>query len=176
MPNPTPTFVLIREETPRDAEAVFAINAAAFGRDDEARLVEALRRDDECLLSLVAEIDGAVVGHVLFHRLPVVNATGERLFEAASLAPLAVLPARQKQGLGSQLVRAGLETLRTRNVPAVIVLGEPHYYGRFGFEHATAARLETPYACPEFQALELIPGSLASLTGRVVYPRAFDSL
>jgi putative acetyltransferase len=166
-----PLGVVVRPETPDDLEAIREVNRQAFGREDEARLVDALRAGGYARLSLVAEEAGQVVGHVLFSDLPVVTPAGP--VQALALAPLAVLPARQRQGIGSRLVQEGLRACAGAGHRAVIVLGHPAYYPRFGFSAGLAGRLKSPFSGPAFMALELVPGALAGVTGEVRYPPPF---
>lgn len=163
--------LLLREERPGDRSAVAAAITAAFGRPDEARLVAALAADGETVISWVAEIEGAIVGHILFSRLPIEHRRGQ--LAALALAPLSVVPQRQRQGIGSALVRDGLARCRARGESAVVVVGDPNYYGRFGFSSEAARRLATPFPGPAFMALELISDALAIDEGRVRYPAAF---
>src|SRR4051812_49361695 len=122
-------------------------------------------------LSLVAEQAGAVVGHLLFSRLPIETSSGT--VEALALAPMAVLPGHQRQGIGSQLIRDGLAVCRERGHRIVVVLGHAGYYPRFGFAAALAERLRSPFPGPHFMALELVPGALAGVEGEVRYPPPF---
>jgi len=152
--------------------AIKDLHRAAFGGDFEARLVEQLRNDGLVAASLVATDGGTVVGHILFSDLAV--ELDGRPVAAVSLAPLAVLPERQRGGIGTRLVEAGLESLRARQrAAAVIVLGEPGFYRRFGFSAELARKLASPYAGEAFMAIELIPGALAGHSGAVTYPAAF---
>jgi putative acetyltransferase len=164
----------IREEEPRDLEAVRAVNRGAFGGEGEAELVRRLWADGEVLFGLVAEVDGQVVGHVLFSRLPIELMSGEAVV-AAALAPLAVLPAWQSRGIGSALVWQGLEECSGQGMPAVVVLGAPGYYTRFGFSAELALGLETPWSGPHLMAIELAPGGLGSGRGVARYPAAFGN-
>ncbi len=125
---------MIRYARPADHPAIADVIAAAFGRADEAQLVERLRADGDVLFELVAEEDGAVVGHILFSRL-----WADRAELYGALAPLAVAPDRQGQGVGSNLSRRGLECAREFGCHGLLVLGEPAYYGRFGFTADAAA-------------------------------------
>jgi putative acetyltransferase len=163
----------IRPAALGDAAAIRTVVHAAFAREDEAALVERLRHDGAVLAELVAT-DGAaaVVGHVLFSAVPVAADGADAVIPAAALAPLAVLPEHQRRGVGAALVTAGLEACRARGVAAVLVLGDPAYYRRFGFAAEAARGLRTPFAGPAFMALELIPGALAR-GGVVRYPAAF---
>lgn len=162
----------VRPEVPADAGAVRRVNEAAFGRPGEADLVDALRRDAAGLVSLVAEEGGEVVGHVLFSPAAVEGADGLRV---AALAPMAVLPGRQGGGVGSRLVRAGLEACRAGGYAAVAVLGHPAYYPRFGFEAASRWGIRCEFPAPDeaFMALELVPGALDGRSGVLRYAPAF---
>jgi putative acetyltransferase len=136
------------------------VNELAFGGAAEAEIVEALRGAGAVTLSLVADLGGEIVGHILFSPARVESARGE--VQAVGLAPMAVLPDHQRRGVGTALVRAGLEWLRQRGHGAVIVLGHPTYYPRFGFVPASrfGVRWERPCPGEAFQALELVPGAL----------------
>jgi putative acetyltransferase len=170
---PPPLDVSVREERPEDREAVREINRSAFGRGDEARLVEALGAEGSVVVSLVATAGegGPVVGHILFTRLPIATAAGT--VEAAALAPMAVRPEVQRRGVGSALVRRGIEACRERGLSAIVVLGHPGYYPRFGFSARAARLLRDPFAAGDaFMALELAPGALAA-PGAPRYATAF---
>jgi putative acetyltransferase len=159
---------VVRRPTAADHAAIRAVEAAAFGRPAEADIVEAVRAEGAALVELVAEQDGEIVGHVLFSRMR----TDPPRFVAA-LGPLAVGPDAQSQGHGQALTRAGLESLRALGAEAVVVLGHPTYYPRFGFSPNAAAALASPYSgLPAFMALELRPGALAAPL-KVDYPAAF---
>jgi putative acetyltransferase len=164
-------ILTVHAETPEDLEAVRQVNRKAFGREDEARLVDALRGGGYARLSLVAEEAGRVVGHVLFSDLPIVTQAGT--LHALALAPVAVLSDRQRQGIGSRLIREGLRTCAEAGHRVVVVLGHPLYYPRFGFSARLAERLKAPFSGPAFMALELVPGALADVTGEVRYPPPF---
>lgn len=165
-----PAATVIRAATPEDADAIREVVRHAFGRGDETVLVARLRHERAVVLELLAERDGAAAGHVLFSAAPI--ADGEHRVAAAALAPLAVLPERQRQGIGTALVEAGLKLCRARGIAAVLVLGDPEYYGRFGFSAEAARGLRAPFSGPAFQALELVPGALAR-GGAVRYADAF---
>jgi putative acetyltransferase len=164
----------IRGETASDRAAVLAVNAAAFGGEAEAELVARLWDDGDALFGFVAEAAGRVVGHVLFSQLPI--AAGQGIIPAAALAPLAVLPAWQRRGIGAALVRRGLATCRERGIAAVVVLGDPAYYERFGFRAETARGLETPWSGPHLMALEVTAGAMAMGSGMASYPPAFAAV
>jgi putative acetyltransferase len=155
----------------QERSVVHAINAAAFGRPDEADLVDRLRADGAVLASLVAEAENRLVGHILFSRMSI--ETDTRSVPAAALAPVAVLPEYQRHGIGGRLISRGLEFLRDRGERIVIVLGHPEYYSRFGFSCEHARLLESPFPPEAFMALELSPGALDGIRGKVRYPDAF---
>ncbi len=168
----------IRPEAPRDQRAIFEINARAFPSDAEARLVDALRAAGAATISLVAECDGRVVGHILFSPVRVEGEGGA--FDALGLAPVAVDPAFQRDGIGGAMVRAGLEACRARGDTIVFVLGHAEYYPRFGFERATPRGLvysdtSRDYS-PVFFVIELAAGALASRGGVVHFRPEFDAL
>jgi len=160
----------IRPERPDDAASVRALLDAAFGGDDESKLVERLRREGDLVLSLVAENRQGAVGYAGFPRL--VLRLDERNVPVAGLAPVGVLPALQRKGIGGALIRDGLARLKDRAERLVFVLGDPAYYRRFGF--AVMDGFVSPYVGPHFQTLTLAPD--APRAGEVSYPRAFDGL
>jgi putative acetyltransferase len=165
---------LIRPEATADHDAIGHVNNLAFGQDAEARLVDALRDGGYVRASLVADKDGQIVGHILLSDLPVVTEAGT--VQALALAPLAVLPEHQNQGVVSALVRRGLELCKDQGHRIAVVLGHPHFYQRFGFSSKLAAELESPYSGREsFMAVELAPGALDGVTGRVQYPPPFEA-
>jgi putative acetyltransferase len=166
--------MLLRLETAADHSAVRRVHSLAFGQESEERLVDALRAGGWARLALVAEEGGLVVGHVLYSDLAIHTAHG--VTSALALAPLAVLPERQGQGVGSALVRESLRMLRERGHRIVIVLGHPGYYPRFGFSPELALPLASEYAGPSFMALELAPGALRGVRGDVRYPAPFRAL
>lgn len=163
----------IRPEQAGDEAAIHEVHTFAFGQDAEARLVEALRSSDHFVaaLSLAAVANGVLVGHALFTRLSVVSRSGS--YTALALAPVAVKPGRQRSGVGSALIRAGLAEAEHHDLPGVIVLGHATYYPRFGFRPAREFGIEGPFrdVGDAFMALELRAAGL--LPGFVRYPRAF---
>jgi putative acetyltransferase len=163
--------VLLRREQSGDESSVRAVTEAAFGRSDEADLVDRLRHEGAVLASFVAEQERDIIGHILFSRT-LIDAANEPVLSVA-LAPLAVLPLHQRRGVGGQLIRFGLDWLRTRGERSVLVLGHPHYYPRYGFSTACARLLTTPFPVEAFMALELVPGALDGIRGAVRYPAAF---
>jgi len=161
----------IRPEERADYDAVRTVHTRAFGRADEADLVDALLRDGDVILSLIAEAHASIAGHILFSRMWV--DTGPMRVAAIALAPLSVLPEVQRTGVGSALIRRGLELLRETGERIVFVLGHPDYYSRFGFSTEKAIHIESPFPREFFMALELRPGVLDAVRGTVVYPAAF---
>jgi putative acetyltransferase len=162
----------IRPELPTDAEAVRTVNLAAFETNTEADLVELLRVQASPLISLVADDSGSIVGHILFSPAVLL---GHPHVKIMGLAPMAVLPAHQRRGIGSSLVRAGLEASRQLGFGAVIVLGHAKYYPRFGFQSASRFGLGCEYDVPDeiFMALELAPGTFSGKTGTIRTTRRF---
>jgi putative acetyltransferase len=158
-------------ESVNELAAIRAVNQAAFGRSDEADLVDKLRGDEHALISLVAELNGGIAGHIMFSRMWIRTSRG--LVSAVALAPVAVLPEHQRQGIGGLLIRHGLELLRAQGEKIVIVLGHPGYYPRFGFSSDKAGLLESPFPREAFMAMELCAGALDGVRGVVVYPPAF---
>ena len=167
-------MILIREEEPGDYDQVEQVNRRAFDGDLEAALVNRLRSERLVIASLVAVQDDQVVGHILFSG--VVIETEHGAVNAVSLAPMAVLPECQRQGSGSELVRKGLQVCRERGKHIVIVLGDPAFYGRFGFSVDLARWLQNPYSGDHWMALELVFGALDGVRGVVRFPEAFDVL
>ena len=169
--------IVIRAEQPRDRRAVFEVHARAFPQLGEAKLVDALRAAGAATISLVAERDGRVVGHIVFSPVRVEGEGGS--FVAQGLAPMAVDPSCQREGIGSALVRAGLDACRDAGHTIAFVLGHPDYYPRFGFEAAASRGLHheggAAYA-PAFFVAELAAGSLAGSAGVVHYRPEFAAL
>lgn len=161
---------MIRDAEPRDYPAIRAVVRHAFGQDDEANLVEALRADGDALVELVAASEIALQGHILYSPLRIVR--GGEVLAAAALAPVSVLPGFQGKGIGGELIRAGNARCAALGLGAIVVLGHPDYYPRFGFSAAAAESLQAPFSGPAFMALELRPGALKA-GGRVRYAAAF---
>ncbi len=153
----------IRPERPEDFSEIRHVNELAFGQPAEAELVEKLRQACGDALSLVAE-DSAIVGHILFTPVVVEEETGKHRI-GMGLAPMAVRPDHQRQGIGSQLVRRGLDILRERGCPFVVVLGHPEYYPRFGFEPASKHGLVSQWENIPAAAFMIVVFDVHGMTG-----------
>ena len=157
----------VRAETSADRAAVRAVVASAFGQPDEADLVERLHADGDVVVSLVAEADGEIIGHVLLSPM-------QAPFRALGLAPVSVIPARQGTGVGSALIAEAIGLAREAGYDAIFVLGDEAYYSRFGFDVDAAHGFASPYAGDHFAVLELRP--LCVRTGTVDYAPAFAAI
>ena len=162
----------IRPEEPLDVPRIRAVNVMAFGSAAEADIVDALRLDADNVISLVADDDGEIVGHIMFSPVQVVGAPDLR---AMALAPMAIVPERQRTGIGTTLARAGLDECRRFRIGAVFVVGHPLYYPRFGFAAGSTRGFSCEFDVPDevFMVVELIPGALAGRSGTVHFHEAF---
>lgn len=167
--------MIIREEEENDQAAIRSVNVSAFETPSEANLVDALRVQATPVVSLVAEENDIVVGHIMFSP---VTLSGHPELKAIGLAPMAVIPEFQRTGIGSTLVRAGLEQCKQLGFVAVVVLGHPEFYPRFGFSPSSRFGINSEYDVPEnaFMVLEIRPGALTGVNGTVKYHNAFNSL
>jgi len=161
----------IRLEQPADLVAVRETNEQAFGTTTEARLVDRLRDSSDCI-SLVATVGDRVIGHILFTP---VSIEPETIVRVAGLAPMSVRPEYQRVGIGSELVRAGLDECRRRGYAAVVLVGFPEFYPRFGFVpgHTKGLECEFPVPAEAFMVLELDEAALAGVAGLVRYRPEF---
>ena len=163
----------IRKAIEPDFEAIFDLNALAFGQEDEAQLVESIRLTPEYLpkLELVAVQNQKIIGHILYSRVLI----GKTDCDAVALAPMSVLPSFQKQGLGSRLIRHSLVEVEKSGFKSVIVLGHPQYYPRFGFKPASLWGIKFPQDVPDnvFMALSFTPDALSTCSGVISYSSAF---
>ena len=165
-------MVEIRDETPSDYSAIRELNERAFGGAAEAKLVDMLRAAKKIVISLVAVHQNQVVGHISFS--PVTVAEGPENLQAVGLAPMSVLPKFQNRGIGSKLVREGLEACKRAGYEVVVVLGHTKYYPRFGFLKAKDCGLHNEYnAADSFMVLELQKGVLQEIRGLVKYAPEF---
>ena len=165
----------IRHETPDDYHAVRDVNLAAFETPAEADLIDRIRHTPQYIpaLSLVAIVDGVITGHALFSEIAIERQTGN--LRALALGPIAVLPAYQRQGIGTRLIETGHQQAAERGYPFVVLLGHPEYYPRFGYVPAGPYGLSVPWDVPPeaFMVCELVPGSLESVAGQVRYAEPF---
>lgn len=159
----------IRDEQAADVDAIREVNRQAFGQEDEGRIVDSLRERGGALLSLVAEVNGTVVGHILFSPAAVGSLAG------AALGPMAVVPAQQRRGIGSQLVARGVERLRDRGCPFIVVIGHPGFYPRFGFQSAAEQGLTCAWDVPADAFMVQILEPALRLRGRVEYRSEFST-
>ena len=174
----------IRPERRLDVAEIAAVTLAAFGSssddpgvtgESEAALVDLLRSRNKAVISLVATDDTGVIGHVVFSPVAVgPDSTGARFL---GLAPLSVHPDAQGRGVGTALVQSGLDACRAAGYDAVIVLGWPGYYGRFGFEKASNHGLSNEYGADDaFLVVGLRPGALDGLAGTATYGPEFGEV
>ena len=171
----------IREATSADRNAIRKVEEAAFGQADEAALVEALIAAGSDVLELVAEENGSIIGHILFSRLMIARSDSnwpdsnwsDSNFSAVALAPLAVLPAMQRRGIGAALIEKAHRRLQEQGERLSVVLGEPAYYGRFLYTHARASGFTSDY---QGKALQALSWGAAPATGQLVYASAFSGL
>jgi putative acetyltransferase len=163
---------VIRSEEERDWVEVHALNAAAFDTLTEAKLVDLLRQRAHPVISLVAEQNEQIIGHIMFSPISI---TGHPALRIMGLAPMAVAPGHQRRGIGSALVRAGLERCRRLGYGAVVVLGHVEYYPRFGFVPASRFGIRCEYEVPDevFMAMELQSGYLQDISGTARYHAVF---
>lgn len=169
----------IRPENPSDFEQISEINNLAFGQENEEKLVSLIRNSPHFIptLSLVAEKNGKVAGHILFSKVMIETSKGA-IVNTIGLAPMAVTPDLQNQGIGSALVMAGLERCKELGCEHIVVLGHPEFYPRFGFEPSVKFGIKPPFPVPEnvFMVLELTEGALDGIQGKVKYPPAFNEV
>ena len=166
-------MIKIREEQKQDIQAIREVNIRAFGQTQEADIVNKLRQNCNGLLSLVAVMQNQVVGHILFS--PATVEHEDRTVQGMGLAPMAVLPEHQRQGIGSELIRAGIGRLKRRRRPFVIVLGHADYYPRFGFEPASIHAIRCEWEVPDdaFMILVLNKSEMWGISGVAKYRPEF---
>lgn len=167
---------IVREESPQDVESIYTLNALSFGQEDEARLVNELRVRDELVLSLVGQLESQLIAHLAFSVVFIKSDTANH--RVVGLAPMSVMPAHQREGFGAKLIAHGLSHLKELGFTAVVVLGCPEYYLRFGFVPANRYGICCSYDCPEdaFMVKELRPGGLEGMQGKADFCSAFEVL
>ena len=172
----TDMIVLVSPESEKDYEDITRCNHLAFKQKGEGTLVEAIRKNPKFIpeLSLIAEVDAKIIGHILF--FPVIIQSDSNNFTSLSLAPMSVLPKYQNRGIGTELVKSGLEKAGELGFESVIVLGHEKYYPRFGFKPASNWNIKSPFPVPDeaFMAIELIPNALTEVNGTVIYPKEYE--
>lgn len=167
--------MIVRVEEEKDRASVRAVNLSAFETETEANLVDTLRVQARPLVSLVAEDASEVIGHIM---LSPVSLPGHPNLKIMGLAPMAVAPMHQRKGIGTALVRAGLEQCKQLGFGAVVVLGHPSYYPRFAFQPSARFGISCEYEAAEeaFMLLELQPGFLQGISGTVRFHEAFKDI
>ena len=169
--------ILLRPEEANDIETIFDLNSQAFGRNNEAKVVNLLRCKKTFIpaLSIVAIKENQLVGHILFTLVEIVDKQAKK-YQSLALAPVAVHPDFQNQGIGTQMIKYGLNQAQQLGFKSVIVLGHAPYYPRFGFLPASRWNISAPFEVPSynFMAMELNPGDLDGVSGIVDFPREFS--
>lgn len=161
--------MIVRLETPADIAAIRIVEEVAFGRRDEARLVDDLRADGDAVFSLVAVQDGIIAGHATFSRMIAP-------FPALALGPVAVLPEYRRAGVAGRLIREGIARSEAAGWAGIFLLGDPAFYRRFGFSVGKASGFTSPYAGPHLMVLPVGHGELRESTGNIQYAPAFGKL
>lgn len=168
--------ITIRQESPQDYPQVTRVNDLAFGCTDEGILVETIRKNKEFIpeLSIVAEKEHEVIGHILF--FPIEIGSKDKSFPSISLAPMSVIPKYQKQGIGGQLIKYGLEQCKKLGFRSVVVVGHPTYYPKFGFKRASAWNIFPPIDVPDegCMAIELEKDALKNVSGVIQFPAEYE--
>lgn len=170
------TTLHIRPEQPEDGEAIAQVHLQAFGGDDEAQLVQAIRMSDRHIpeLSLVAEWEGVIVGHLMISYADLV---GKDTYQIPILAPMGIVPEMQNRAIGSSLMRQAMAIADKRGEPLINLLGHPQFYPRFGFKRASLYGIEPPFAFPDEAFMVRILSQYQShIRGKLVYPPAFNAI
>ena len=169
--------VIVRAEVPEDVRAIDVVNLSAFQGEAEARLVSAIRGSADFIpdLSLVAELNGRIVGHLLLSKVKLQLGAGSKTVLA--LGPMSVVPSQSHRGIGSVLIEAAIGRAKEMNYAAIIVAGQPDYYERFAFQPAATWGLSSNLRLPAdaLTAMELVPGALKG-GGQVIYPAPFAEI
>lgn len=169
--------ITIRKEEEKDYKQIYEVNKLAFQQEYESKLIEKIRKSENFIpeLSIVAQIDDRIVGHILFSKIKII---GDSEYESLALAPMAVIPEYQKQGIGGKLIKKGLEVAKELGFDSVIVLGHKDYYPKFGFQKASKWNIKCPFEVPDeaFMAIELTEKALEGKAGTVEYPDEFNEV
>ena len=167
--------VTIRKETSRDYDQISLVNDMAFNHKQEGELILNLRKRTEFLpeLSLVAEFNDKIVGHILFFPITILSESDK--IQTLSLAPMSIMPGFQNKGLGGDLIMAGLKVADEMGFTSVVVLGHPRYYPKFGFKKASKWKIKAPFDAPDeaMMAIELKNGSLGFGGGTIDFPEVY---
>lgn len=167
----------IRTEEKNDNEQIYDVNKLAFQQEDESKLIEKIRKGKNFIpeLSIVAEIDNRIVGHILFSKIKIIGDSG---YESLALAPMAVIPEFQRRGIGSDLIKNGLDKAKKLGFDSIIVLGHKEYYPKFGFQRASKWGIKCPFEVLDevFMAIELTEKALEGKAGIVEYPDEFNEV
>lgn len=165
----------VRPEKRMDIPAIYELNVSAFDSSAEANLVNALRSEENDYISLVAENEKEIIGHIMFTPVLLEDYASARIM---ALAPMAVIEDFRGQGVGSKLIYSGIEACGEQKAGAIVVLGHPNYYPKFGFRAASRFELSSEYDVPEevFMAMEIIPNYLAEKSGVIKYHEIFRSV
>ena len=168
----------LRSAKDSDYQNIYEVNDLAFGQNSESNLIALLKQNKEFItdLSIVAEMDNELVGHILFSKISIKNKDQE--FESLALAPMAVRPSFQNLGVGVKLVLYGIAEAKSLGFTSLIVLGHEKYYPKFGFKSASLWNIKAPFDVPDsvFMALELEEGALKDISGTVIYPKEFSMI
>ena len=167
--------ITIRKEEENDNIQIYEVNKLAFQQENEGKLIEKIRNTENFIpeLSIVAEIDNRIVGHILFSKIKIV---GKSVYESLALAPMAVIPEFQKKGIGSELVKIGIKMAKKLGFDSIIVIGHKEYYPKFGFQRASKWNIKCPFEVPDdvFMAIELTEKAFEGKAGTVEYPDEFN--
>nr|QNO42528.1 hypothetical protein MMHALIEK_00003 [Methanosarcinales archaeon ANME-2c ERB4] len=165
----------IRKEEEKDHKQIYEVNKLAFQQENESKLIEKIRKSENFILelSIVAEIDNRIVGHILFSKIKII---GDSDYESLALAPMAVIPEFQKRGIGSELIKKGIDKAKELGFDSIIVLGHKEYYPKFGFQRASKWDMKCPFEVPDgvFMAIELTEKAFEGKAGTVKYPDEFN--
>jgi len=169
--------ITIRREEDNDQIQIYEVNKLAFQQENEGKLIEKIRNTENFIpeLSIVAEIDNRIVGHILFSKIKIV---GKSVYESLALAPMAVIPEFQKKGIGSELVKIGIKMAKKLGFDSIIVIGHKEYYPKFGFQRASKWNIKCPFEVPDevFMAIELTEKAFEGKAGTVEYPDEFNEV